>query len=65
MYQWEYDSRNTISFHVHYDRTVCRKNSVFFRDIAEWNNLPKNIRFKPRTISFQNDLCKCLLKSYN
>ena len=49
-------SRNNVSFPVHYTRTVL-KNSVFLRGIAEWNNLPANIRSKPRAISFQNDLC--------
>ena len=59
-------SRNNISFPVNYARTVL-KNSVFLHGIAEWNNLPTNIRSKLRAISFRNDLCKLLylLKSYN
>ena len=57
MYLWEYDLE-IISLPVQYARTVLRKNSVFLRGIAEWNNLPTNIRCKPRAISFQNNLCK-------
>ena len=40
-------SRNNVSFPVHYARTVLRKNSDFLGGIAEWNNLPKNIKPKP------------------
>ena len=58
-------SRNNVSFLLHYAKTVLRKNSVFLRGIAEWNNLPINIRSRSRAISFKNDLCKYLLKSYN
>ena len=52
--------RNNVSF----PGLSVDKNSVFLRGIAEWNNLLTNIKSKPRVISFQNDLCKYLLKSY-